>query len=376
MIKLIICNRCIIDNIAYPDIKLNNKGICNVCDVFDGLNKSINQLTEVEKNLKLQEIVQEIKNKKKGKYDCILGLSGGVDSSYLAILAKQWGLNPLLLHVDNGWNSELAVNNIEQLIDYSGFDLFTYVVNWEELRDLDIAFLKASVVDIDLPNEMPFLAILYKIAKQYGLKHIITGHNNETEGWMPDNVTHYKLDTINLRAIHRRFGKVKLKTYPLIGPLKEFYYEKILGIHYVFPLNYMAYDKNKAKMTLIEKIGWRDYGDKHFENIFTRFYQACILPAKFKIDKRKFHFSNLICSGQMTRDEALSLIKEPPYKDLQLFNDDMDFFLKKLKLSEKEFRDMLQTPPKKHTEYPSYIIYYNSLKPIYKFFKKMITKSK
>lgn len=374
MNNFLICNRCIIDNIVYPELKLNEEGVCNICDIFDKLTKEIIQLSKDEKDNLLFEILNKIKISKKGKYDCVLGLSGGVDSTYLAVMAKEWGLNPLLLHVDNGWNSELAVNNIEQIVDFTGFDLYTYVVNWKELRDLDISFLKASVVDIDLPNEMPFLAILYKIARKYRLKYIVTGHNIDTEGWMPEHATHYKLDTINLKAIHRRFGKEKLNTYPLIGPVKEFYYEKILGIHYVFPLNFIPYDKNNAKTKLVDKIGWKDYGDKHFENIFTRFYQAYILPTKFNIDKRKFHFSNLICSGQMSRDEALSVIKEPPYKDLQLFKDDMDFFLKKLKLSEKEFTDILQIPPKKHTDYPSYINYYNSMKPIYKIIKNLIVK--
>lgn len=367
MHKQIICKRCIIDNIVYPDITFDSDGICDVCNIFDNLNKKNQKLSDDQKHILLQNQINEIKNRpKKNEYDCILGLSGGIDSSYLALLAKEWELNPLLVHIDNCWNSEFAVSNIEKVIDYTGFDLYTYVVNWKEIRDLDLAFLYASVVDTDLPNEMPFVAMLYKLAKKFKIKHILTGYNNNSEGWMPPNVTHYKLDTINIKAIHKKFGKVKLKTYPTISPFKFFYFERILGIHYINPLDLINYNKNNAKQILEEKIKWSDYGDKHCENIFTRFYQSYILPTKFNIDKRKFHLSSLICSGQMSREKALSIIKNPIYSSSSLFNEDFEFFLKKLKLSEKDFMNIMNAPIKKHTDYPSYINYYNFFRPFYK----------
>ena len=375
MHKQTICKRCIIDNIVYPDITFDKNGICDICNIFDNWNKTNQKLSDAQKHNALQNQINEIKKvSKKNEYDCILGLSGGVDSSYLALLAKDWGLNPLLVHIDNCWNSEFAVSNIEKVIDYTGFDLYTYVVHWKEIRDLDLAFLYASVVDTDLPNEMPFVAMLYKLAKKFKVKHILTGYNNNSEGWMPPNVTHYKLDTLNIRAIHKKFGKVKLKTYPTIGPFMVFYFEQILGIHYINPLDLINFNKNTAKLILQEKIKWNDYGDKHCENIFTRFYQSYILPTKFNIDKRKFHLSSLICSGQISRDKALSIIKNPVYSNSFLFNEDFEFFLKKLKLSEKDFMHIMNTPIKKHTDYPSYINYYNFFKPIYKPIKNMFRK--
>ena len=189
---------------------------------------------------------------------------------------------------------------------------------------------------------------------------------------MPPNVTHYKLDTINIRAIHRKFGKVKLKTYPDISPLNVLYFERILGIHFISPLDLINFNKANAKQILQEKINWSDYGDKHCENIFTRFYQSYILPTKFNIDKRKFHLSTLICSGQISREKALNIIKNPFYNSSLLFNEDFEFFLKKLKLSEKEFLHIMKTPIKNHTDYPSYINYYNFFKPIYSPVKNLI----
>ena len=374
MHKQVVCKRCIIDNIVYPDITFDINGVCNICKVFDNLNQANQKLSAEQKQSDLQNKLAEIKKRAKiNEYDCILGLSGGVDSSYLTLLAKDWGLNPLLVHIDNCWNSELAVSNIEKLIDYTGFDLYTYVINWKEIRDLDLAFLYASVVDTDLPNEMPFVAMLYKLAKKFKVKHILTGYNYSSEGWMPPSVTHYKLDTINIRAIHRKFGKIKLKTYPTISPFMVLYFEKILGIRYINPLDLINFNKNKAKQILQERINWSEYGDKHCENLFTRFYQSYILPTKFNIDKRKFHLSTLICSGQISREKALNIIKNPFYSSSSLFNEDFEFFLKKLKLSENDFRKIMKTPIKKHTDYPSYINYYNFFRPFYKLFKNFLT---
>jgi len=321
----------------------------------------------------LAQHIEKMKVDGKGKdYDCLIGISGGVDSSYLAILLKEWGLRPLALHIDNGWNTELAVSNIEKLIKQLNIDLITYVVNWEELRDLELAYMAASVVDIDIPNEMPGQAMLYKTAAKHKLKYLITGHNFASEGWLPPTFSHYKYDTLNLNAIHRKFGKVKLKTYPKIGFFRSIYYSRILGIKYFSPLNYIHYDKEEAKKILIGRHGWRDYGGKHFENSYTRFYQSYILPEKFKLDKRRAHLSSLICAGQMTREEALEKIKRPPYEDPEVLRSDREYFIKKLRISEAEFDAYINAPQVQHTDYRSYMNIYHFMRRNFYFMKRFI----
>lgn len=366
----IICKKCVVDNLAYPCIKLDSEGVCDICHIYENLNKE-SMRSNPTKRFKLEEQIDKIKRYKnnKSEYNCLIGVSGGVDSAYLCIKAKEWGLKPILLHVDNGWNSELAVYNIEKIVDYTGFDLYTYVVNWTELRDIVKAYLYASVVDIDIANEMPIQAMLYEIARKFNVKYILTGHNNVSEGWMPLNVSHYKIDTINLRAIHKRFGRIKLKTYPMIGPLKTYVYEKILKLQFVPPLNLMNYNKNEAKAQLKELFNWTDYGDKHHENIFTRFYQAYILPVKFNIDKRKFHFSNLILAGQLSRELVIEILKTTHYRTPEMLSDDFEFVLKKLKIKNEEFNSIMANPPKSHTDYPSYLNIYKKVKPFFKFFR-------
>jgi N-acetyl sugar amidotransferase len=368
-----ICSRCIIDTHTYPDIVFDEKGVCNVCHTYDQMAEKFlieqEELGENYLNRKIARIKEEGKNK---EYDCILGISGGVDSSYLAIRLKEWGLRPLALHIDNGWNTELAVSNIEKLIKQLGLDLFTYVVNWEELRDLELSYMAASVVDIDIPNEMCSQAIINRKAAQLGIKYIITGHNYSSEGWLPPTFSHYKYDTLNLNDIHRKFGKVKLKTYPKIGYFRTLYYSKIKKIDFFSPLNYMHYDKEDAKKVLIDQYNWRDYGGKHFENSYTRFYQSYILPEKFKLDKRRSHLSSLICAGQLTRKEALKVIETPHYTNEELLASDRDYFIKKLRITEKEFENYIHTPPKKHTDYRSYINVQVFVKKHFSFLKKFI----
>jgi N-acetyl sugar amidotransferase len=300
------CKNCLIDNSIYPDIVLDRFGVCDVCGIVNLKNE---KLEEQKRNKYLEKLLSEIKNNSKNKkYNCIIGISGGVDSAYLALKASEWGLNPLLVHIDNGWNSETAVSNINKIIKNLNFDLHTVVINWLEVRDLVRSFLKASVIDIDWANEMCAQAALNEVAKKFGIKYILTGHQLSTEGWMPDNVVHYKLDLVNFKAIHKRFGEIKLKTYPTIGFLKTFYYEKILGIRFYYPLDYIHYNKELVKKELSDNYGWKDYGQKHFENIFTRFYQGYLLIKKFNVDKRKFHYSASILSGQIPKEIAKQLI--------------------------------------------------------------------
>jgi N-acetyl sugar amidotransferase len=345
------CTRCLVNSKVHPAIVLNKYGECDICEIIDAKNENLAQQNKVHyfENL-LQEIIKKGKAK---KYDCLIGISGGVDSAYLAIKMKALGLNPLLVHVDNGWNSEIAVSNIEKLVTTLGFDLYTVVIDWEEIQDVVRSFMQASVIDIDWANEMCFVSSLYKIAQKFGIKAILTGHQLSSEGWMPETVVHYKLDLLNFKAIHRKFGKIPLKTYPTIGYLKSYYYNKFLGIQYYYPLDYIGYDKMQAKQELIEAFGWRDYGQKHFESIFTRFYQAYLLPRKFGIDKRVFHYSALITSKQLTREEGKVMLEDDSYFTSGQWVEDEVFIRKKLGFSAKEFQEILASSPKSHFDYAS-----------------------
>ena len=357
------CSKCLFDNNDYPEIKFDESGVCSVCHIYDDLQaRTVKKGQEGKLFLNSQIAAIKLVGQNK-KYDCIVGVSGGVDSSYMAYLAKQWGLKPLILHVDNGWNSELAVGNIERLVQTLGFDLYTEVIDWPEMRDIQLAFFRASVLDIDLPFDNIFMAILYKIAVKYKIKYIISGHNTVTEGWMPDTFCHYKLDTINLKAIQKQFGTLRLKHFPMIGPFDEWWFKKVHHIQFVSPLDCIEYNKAEIKQFLISEMGWRDYGGKHYENIFTKFYQGYILPVKFGIDKRKSHLSTLICSGQITKQEALEEIKKPSY-DAEELKKDKEFFIKKIGITEEEFEGIMALPIKKHTDFPSYINIFKRLSKI------------
>jgi N-acetyl sugar amidotransferase len=371
-----VCTRCILDSKDYPAITFDQSGVCNICNTFDELKRK-NVFSEAEGQHRLHHLLNEIRNSSKGKeYDCLLTISGGADSSYLAYLCKQWGLRPLALHVDNGWNTELAVKNIEQTVQQMGFDLFTFVIDWQELRDLQLAYFKSSVVDLDIPSENALIGAFFRIARKHGLRYILTGHNVMTEGWLPPNFTsQYKLDSLNLRAIQKRFGTMKLKKYPSIGFFRNQYYTRIAGFRMVNPLNLVPYEKKAAIATLTNELGWREYGSKHYENIFTRFYQGYILPVKYGIDKRKAHYSTLICSGQLDREEALVLMRDSPYADPALLEADKNFLLKKLGLSPEAFDDFMKKPPVPHSQFPSYITYYSKLKPVIRWFKKFSSAS-
>lgn len=347
------CSRCLVNNQVHPNIVFDKYGVCDICLIIDKKNKLISNNIQ---NGYLENLINKIKIRGKNhNYDCIIGISGGVDSAFLALKMKELGLKPLLVHVDNGWNSEIAVSNIEKLIEQLNFDLYTVVIDWEEIQDIVKSFMKASVIDIDWANEMCFVASLYKVAKKFGIKTILTGHQISSEGWMPETVVHYKLDLINFKAIQKRFGRIPLKTYPMIGYLGTYFYQKIIGINYFFPLDYIGYDKEKAKKELIETFGWRDYGQKHFESIFTRFYQAYLLPRKFHIDKRIFHYSSLVTSGQLSKIQAKNLLEESSYFTSGQCDEDRLFIQKKMGFSEEEFESILNATPKSHFDYPSFL---------------------
>ncbi len=366
------CKCCIMDSENDPDLKFSSNGICNHCYNFDTAISKLPIGSKATEYLKSQfaKIKEEGKFK---KYDCIIGLSGGVDSTYLCLLAKQHGLRPLLVHCDNGWNTELSVKNIENVCSKSGYDLYTLVIDWNEIKDLQLSFMKAGVVDLELPYDYALITTAYKVAEEYGVKYVMTGHNVRTEGtYLPRSWRHTKMDIVNIKAIHRKFGKVKLKTFPAYSFIKQRYIDKKL--EYLYPLNYIEFNKENAKQIITKEFEWRDYGGKHYENIFTRFYQGYILKEKFRIDKRQFHLSVLVQAGQLSREEALKQYATKGY-DNALFEEDKKFVLKKLDLTVEEFDDYLKAPIKKHTDYPSIDNYWDlyfkvikKVKPFVKFF--------
>ncbi len=370
--EFIQCSKCLYTSDVYPSIKLDVKGVCDVCYNYEELSKR--KVIEESKGKEfLNSIIDRVKKDGKTKqYDCVLGVSGGVDSSFLMIKMKEWGLRPLIIHVDNGWNSELAVANIEKLVSKLGFDLYTHVLDWNEMRDLQLAFFKSSVIDIDIPFDNACWKKMFELVVEHKIKYIFSGHNTVTEGWMPDSFVHYKLDKINIKDIHKKFGTIKLRKLKFLGPLDLFYYQKIKRIKFITPLDYIKYDKKEVLELLESKYEWRPYGNKHYENIFTRFYQGYILPTKFKIDKRIAHLSTLICSGQLTKEEAQLEIAKEIYDPI-ILEDDKVFFMKKMNLSFDEFNQIMNSSIKQHTDFRSYLNLYKKLGK-FKALIKMIVK--
>lgn len=364
------CIISVMDNIADPDILFDEQGICNYYyEYLDAEKNQVKKGNEGEKEF--NKIIEQIKKDGKGReYDCILGVSGGVDSTYLAYIAAQNGLRVLCVHFDNGWNSELAVKNIENIVSNCGFDLYTYVIDWNEFRDLQRAYIKANVIDIEAITDIAIFSALDIICKEKNIKHIIDGRNVVTEVTLPKSWI-FKNST-NLIDIHRHFGEVPLKTYPLMSPIRRRIVAKTKPFTSWPLLNYIPYVKSEVKEVIIKELAWRDYGGKHYESIFTRFYQGYILPTKFKVDKRKAHLSNLIFSGQITKEEALIELAEPIYP-IELLKKDYEFVLKKLGFTDQEMKDYISAPPQPHSNYNSSLSLFDEypiLKPLKKIFGK------
>ena len=374
------CAITVMDNIADPDIRFDEKGVCNYYYEYKEAEKT-GVLKGDEGEQRIRQISEKIKTDGKGKpYDCLIGLSGGVDSTYVAWLVKQLGLRPLAVHLDNGWNSELAVKNVENIVGKLGFDLYTLVVDWEEFRDIQLSYLRASVVDIEVVSDHAIFATMYRLAKEKNIGYILSGTNIVTEYIMPPSWLYYKMDFRNLQDIHDRYGKIKLKTYPTFDFTKYVYYTAMLRLTPVSILNYVPYDKAQVKEIIKKELDWRDYGGKHYESTFTKFYQAYILPEKFHIDKRKAHLSTLICSGQITREEALQDLEKPIYPPGEL-SGDKEYVLKKLGLSESEFEMIMRTPPAKHSDFKtdtnlknSYMNFLRKTEPARKAIKKILSR--
>lgn len=363
------CQRCLYNAQNYPDIKLDENGICDLCSL------NSEKLEIIEKRVQQHEISNLIKRIKQAgnrlKYDCVVGISGGADSVYTAYVCKQQGLNPLLVHVDGGWNSAEAVKNIRACAKILALDLETVVLDWDEMSDVQRSFVVSGVLDIDLPFDNAMIAALYQVAHKHKVKFILTGHNSRTEGIMPQSYTYFKLDKRNIRAIQNMFGTRKVDSLPWIGPKQFFWYEKVLGIRMVNLLDYLDYQKDHATSVIQSQLAWQDHGAKHFENTFTKFYQSVILPEKWQIDKRVAHLSMLICSGQLTKEAARKVLEEPAVlleQQLEL----KAYFVKKLHLSTYEMDNYLQNPGVSHREFPSELDVYDRYRKIYRWFKRIL----
>lgn len=335
-------------------IRFDENGICDHCKTFD-LQTLPNWHTDEKGRRTLKEVVTKIKESGRGKdFDCILGMSGGIDSSYLTYLAKEkLGLRPLVFHVDAGWNSQEAVNNIERLVDGLKLDLFTEVIDWDEMRDLQLAFFKAGVPHIDLPQDMAFFGTMYKFASKHNIRYILTGANLSTECIRNPVEWIYYGDSVQLRDIHAKFGTKPLVNYPITNILwHKVYLPLVRGIRVVRPLNYMPYIKEEAMKLLVDEYGWQPYPQKHFESRFTRFYEGYWLPKKFGYDTRRVQYSSLIVTNQMTREEALKKLEKPAYDEATIAQD-FEYIATKLGISVAELQGYFDAPNKTYKDYKS-----------------------
>jgi N-acetyl sugar amidotransferase len=348
-----ICANCVMDT-TDSLIQFNEKGFCDHCKNYYNNILPNWHPDEIGKR-QLDAIVNKIKQDcRDQKYDCIVGISGGVDSSYLLYYAKEvLGLRPLAFSVDTGWNLNVAVENVEKLVRGLNIDLYTEIVDWNEMKDLQLAYFKAQVAYQDTPQDHVIFASLYNYAAKQGIKYVLTGANYSTECVREPNEWVYLNDIRQLRDIHKRFGTRPLKTIPLCGMFKyRLYYRYFKGMKIVQPLNLVPYKKEDAIAILKEKFGWERYANKHFESIFTRFYEGYWLVKKFNYDKRKAHFSSLILTGQLTREEALKKLAEPPYDEGQAMQD-LEYVAKKLGLKKEKFIEMMHDENKTYHNYKS-----------------------
>lgn len=356
-----ICTRCVMDT-TDTGITFDLDGVCNHCHEFDEITSKL-WFPNEEGAKRLSVIIDCIRAAGVNQtYDCIIGLSGGMDSCYLALKVHEWGLRPLVVHVDAGWNSELAVANIEKVVKYCGYHLHTHVVDWGEMRDLQLAYLRAGVANQDVPQDHVFFASMYHFAIQHRIKYILTGGNITTECISPKSWHGSAMDAINLKAIHRKYGERALKTYNPISFFQCYIgYPFLKGMRTVRPLNYVPYNQEAAIDEMERLVGWRSYGRKHGESIFTKLFQNYYLPVKFDYDKRKPHLSSLIVTGQLTREEALRKLEEPLYDPLELERD-IEYFCKKMKISRKQFEEFINAPSRHYTDFPNWEGRYRALK--------------
>lgn len=351
-----ICANCVMDT-SDSQITFDEKGICDHCNDFQQHVKP-NWHTDDRGRKELESIVAKIKESgKKNDFDCLLGLSGGVDSSYMLHLAvKEFGLRPLVFHVDGGWNSELAVHNIQVMIDKLGLDLYTEVINWEEMKDFQLAFFKSGVPHIDIPQDHAFVATLYYFADKYNIKYILNGGNISTECVRnPMEYCYYGTDMAQIHDIMKRFSTIEMKSYPFSSVFRhKIYLRYIRGVKVVKMLNYRPYVKAEA-LTLLEKeYGWKPYPQKHFESRFTKFYEGYWLPERFGFDTRRIQYSSLILTDQMTREEALERLKKKAY-DPKTINDEFNYISTKLGIASEELKHYFSMPKKFYWDYKNQV---------------------
>lgn len=364
-----ICSNCVMDT-SDLEITFNSEGVCNHCINFEQVTR-LNWFPNKEGENKLDDYISQIKKSGQNQeYDCILGLSGGIDSAYLALKAKNWGLKPLVIHIDAGWNSELAVSNIEKIIKHCNYDLHTEVIDWVAMKNLHLAYLKSGISNQDVPQDHIFFSTLYHYAIKNNIKHILSGGNIATESIFPASWHGSAMDSINLKSIYKRFGPTKkLKNYKTINFFKYYIYFPFVYRMKVFrPLNFMPYDKREALKEL-EKIGYKKYIGKHGESIFTKFFQTYYLPKKFGYDKRRPHLSSLIVSDQLSRKEALLELEKPLYDQKTIKNNKV-FIAKKLGLTIEELEELIQNQNHTFDEFPNWLKYLN----LFRFINRIINK--
>lgn len=365
------CSRCVMDT-SDPEITFNEKGECNLCTEF--LEKRIyHKYNGEESDKALDQVVAEMKRDGKGKeYDCIIGISGGIDSSYAAYIAKQKGLRVLGVHLDNGWNSEEAVMNIKNITQKLDIDYESYVLDWEEFKDLQLAFLKASVPEAETPTDIAIHASWHYFTAKYGVKYIISGGNFATEGILPKYWHYNAKDLKYFNHIQKKFGTIKLKKFPTFGFLREMYHKLIKRTKIIYLLNYVDYSKDDATSFLKKELDWRYYGGKHYESKYTGFIQSYYLNKKFGIDYRKATLSSEICIGVISREEALKQLELQPF-DADKIENEKHFIAKKLGVSMEEFEKIVNEPAKWYSDYPNDE---KKLKFIYDTYRRVFKKEK
>ena len=344
------CTRCVMDT-TDPEIQFDENGVCNHCHRYDYVIKHAVFSGEGGRQ-KLQKMVDVIRREgEKKQYDCIAGVSGGVDSTYVVYLLKQLGLRPLAVHLDNGWDSEQAVSNIHNALKKLNIDLYTHVIDWEEFKDIQLSFLKSSTSDSEIPSDHALNTLMHQMAEKFRVPYMFAGCNARTESHLPRAWSQGHSDWKYISSVHHQFGSKELKTFPRMDLWTSYRYFSTHMIIYI--LDYIDYIKKDAIPVLEQELGWKYYGGKHYESIYTRFYQGYILPRKFGYDKRKTHFSSLICAGEITREEALEELKKPTYP-LDLQEEDRLYVIKKFGLTEIEFDQIMELSHKRFEDYSSY----------------------
>jgi len=344
-----VCTRCVCDD-TIPGISFDDSGVCSSCKNYDLIEQEFPLCEATEQ--KFQQIVDDIKkSQKNAKYNCLIGVSGGTDSIYTLCIARRYGLNPLALHVDDGYDTEVSIHNIQSAVDKLSVDLYTITIDEGELADLEFAFFKASIPDVEVPPDMAIVASLYKCAAQFGIKYIFIGNSFRTEGKMPPGWSYG--DGKYLKSVHDRFGNINLKAFPNLMLKDYLYYSAFKGIRVIKPLYYLPYVKEDVKKLLENELGWIDYGTGHHESMYTRFIQGYLLPKKFGIDKRKIHYSALIRSNQMTRPEALTKLESPACSN-EMVQEDIKYLCKKFGTSLENFEEIINSKPRARSEFSSY----------------------